>query len=88
MHEEAVGSDIEIMRLKQGAGFFPETLKSEFHPIRATLEAHVKSAVVADKDEAEACGICLSKGGTWTDCRFRVTARGGVKVIYSLDRWD
>jgi hypothetical protein len=70
----------------QGAGFFPESLKSEFHSIRATLEAYVKNAVVAGKDEAEACGICLSKGGTW-NLTFRVTSRG-IRALYKLDRWD
>lgn len=71
----------------RGAGFFPEFLKSELRPIRATMEAYAKNAVVEGKDEAEACGICLSKGGTW-NLSFRVTATDGMRSSYVLDRWD
>jgi hypothetical protein len=69
-----------------GAGFFPEFLKSEYHPIRATLEAYAKDAAVEGSLEAEACGICLQKGQGW-DHTFRVTAKGG-RTTYKLDRWD
>jgi hypothetical protein len=71
---------------QRGAGFFPEFLKSEYRSVRATLEAHVKDAVVEGKDEAEACGICLAKGGAWKH-DFRVTSRG-QSILYRLDRWD
>lgn len=70
-----------------GGGFFPSFLKSEYHEIRSTLEAHANSAVIAGKDDAEACGICLQKGTSW-DYTFRVTARGGSRLVYKLDRWD
>lgn len=70
-----------------GAGFFPEFLKSEYHPVRATLEAYARTAVVAGKDQASACGIVLQKGSTW-NYRVRVTSRAGVRVAYILDRWD
>jgi hypothetical protein len=70
-----------------GASFFPSTLKADFHEIRATMEAYAKDAVVAGKDEAEACGICLSKGGTW-NLTFRVTGKDGLRTSYTLDRWD
>lgn len=72
---------------KSSGGFFPEFLKSEYHPVRATLEAYAREAVVAGKDEAEACGLCLTKGARW-DHRFRVTGRGGMVTTYTLDRWD
>jgi hypothetical protein len=71
-----------------GSGFFPEFLKSEYHPIRATIEAYAKQAVVAGKDEAEACGLGLAKGVAWNNQLFRVTAQGGVRLTYRLDRWD
>ena len=71
----------------KGAGFFPEFLKSTYHSIRATIEAYAKNAVVEGKDDASACGIILSKGGTWNQV-FRVTAKGGAQVEYKLDRWD
>jgi hypothetical protein len=70
-----------------GAGFFPSFLKSEYHEIRSTLEAYARSAVVEGKDDAEACGICLQKGTTW-DYTFRVASKGGVRLVYKLDRWD
>lgn len=71
----------------KGAGFFPEYLKSEYHAIRATIEAHTLGAVIADKDLASACGIGLSKGGKWNHT-FRVTAKDGMRLVYQLDRWD
>ena len=71
----------------KGAAFFPEFLKSDYHAIRSTMEAYAKSAVVGGKDEAEACGLVLSKGGSWNHV-FRVTTKGGVHVDYKLDRWD
>lgn len=70
-----------------GASFFPSLLKSEFHEIRATMEAYAKDAVVEGKGEDAACGICLSKGGTW-NLTFRVTAKDGSRTSYKLDRWD
>jgi hypothetical protein len=69
-----------------GGGMFVENLKSDYHPVRRTLEAYFKSAVIEGKDEAEACGLFLSKGTKW-DAVFRVTARG-VRTDYALDRWD
>lgn len=74
---------------KAGGGFFMNLLRSELHPVRATLEAHVKGAVVAANAEGEApaCGVGLSKGvGTW-GITVRVTTDLGVS-LYDLDRWD
>jgi hypothetical protein len=71
----------------RGASFFPSLLKSEFHEIRATMEAYAKDAVVEGKGEEAACGICLSKGGTW-NLTFRVTTKDGSRTSYKLDRWD
>ena len=70
-----------------GGGFFPSYLKSEYHEIRATMEAYAKSAVIAGKDESEACGIVLTKGATWNHL-FRITTEDGVCMTYNLDRWD
>jgi hypothetical protein len=69
-----------------GGGLFVENLKSDYHPVRRTLEAYFKSAVIEGKDEAEACGLFLSKGAKW-DAVFRVTSRG-IRTDYILDRWD
>lgn len=71
---------------RTGAGLFPECLKSEFHAVRATIEAYWRTAVIDGRDEAEACGIRLQKGNQWP-ATFRVTSRG-VRTDYRLDRWD
>ena len=42
-----------------GGGFFPETLKAEYHGIRAAMEAYAQRAPVAGKEEGNANGICL-----------------------------
>ncbi|MEU0543066.1 hypothetical protein ABZ319_24650 [Nocardia sp. NPDC005978] len=70
----------------KGAGFFPEFLSGELHEIRKTLEAYAKDAVVADRDDAEVCGLLVSKGGALNHT-FRVTS-GGIRTRYTLDRWD
>lgn len=50
------------LRQAQGGGFVPETLRSEYHEIRATLEAYAQRATIAGRDEAEGCGLALHKG--------------------------
>ena len=71
----------------RGAGFFPESLKSEFHAIRATLEAHVKQPVVEGAETATACGLMLQQGTDWNHL-VRVGGKGGIRTAYRLDRWD
>lgn len=71
-----------------GAAFFPETLRSEYHPIRATMEAHAQLAVLAGKDEATACGVKLEMSSKHWGYTFRVTDNAGVQTSYTLDRWD
>ncbi|WP_441286529.1 hypothetical protein ACSRUE_29770 [Sorangium sp. KYC3313] len=72
---------------ERSGGFFPEDLRSEYHGIRATMEAYAKNATIAGAKEASACGIKLRKSaGTW-DYLFRVTTKNG-RVTYKLDRWD
>jgi hypothetical protein len=73
---------------QKGAGFFPESLKSEYHGIRSTMEAYAKNAVLAGKDDATACGIGLQKGGSWDSILLRVTTGDNLQVKYQLDRWD
>jgi hypothetical protein len=73
---------------QKGAGFFPESLKSEYHEIRSTMEAYAKNAVLEGKDEATACGIGLQKGGSWDSILLRVTTGDNLQVKYQLDRWD
>jgi len=71
---------------KSGNALFPETLKSELHGIRKTIEAYSRSAVLQGIDDASACGIGLSKSGNYSFI-FRV-ASNGQQVSYKLDRWD
>lgn len=72
---------------EHGAGLFPETLRSELHGIRATVEAYAKTAVVEGAKEATACGLMLQKGKTW-NVIVEVTTKAGVTQAYQLDRWD
>jgi hypothetical protein len=71
----------------RGCGFFPVFLKSEYHGVRATMEAYAKNAVLTGQDQASACGIGLQKGSNWNHV-FRVTAQNNLRVSYQLDRWD
>jgi hypothetical protein len=76
-------------KYSKGAGFFPESLKSEYHRIRSTMEAYAKNAVLAGKDEATGCGIGLQKdSSSWDSILLQVTSRDGMQVKYQLDRWD
>ncbi|MCE9572472.1 MAG: hypothetical protein K8W52_04890 [Deltaproteobacteria bacterium] len=75
------------LRYTTGAGFFPSNLKSDYHGIRATLEAYAKSAVVAGATEATACGLFLHKNTATWNYLVRVTTGSGVQT-YNLDRWD
>ena len=70
----------------RGRGFFTETLRGEFHPIRATLEAFNASATIAGADEADACGLGMTDQKPW-DLHLRVTTTNAV-ATYLIDRWD
>lgn len=75
-------------RLHQTAGLalFPETLKSEFHPIRKTIEAFSKNGRLQGFEESSACGLFLTSTGT-LNYQLRVTTELGVQD-YMIDRWD
>jgi len=45
----------------QGAGFFPECLRSEYHEIRSAMEAYAQKAAIAGRDEGTANGIALGE---------------------------
>jgi hypothetical protein len=74
------------MKHSTGGGFFPETLTSEYHSVRRTIEAYANGAAIAGRDEATACGIALQGAGPW-DYLFRVQS-GGQRITYRIDRWD
>ncbi len=76
-------------KYSKGAGFFPESLKSEYHSIRSTMEAYAKNAVLSGKDEATGCGIGLQKdSSSWDSLLLQITSLDGMQVRYQLDRWD
>ena len=66
-----------------GNALFPEILKSEFHGIRATIEAYSQKEKLHGRKEASACGIDLR---TWNQT-FRVTTATS-RISYKVDRWD
>ena len=65
---------------------FPETLRSDLHSVRATVEAFSKAGKLVGAEEASANGLLLSKGLTW-NAQIRVTCSGSQQS-YRLDRWD
>jgi hypothetical protein len=71
---------------RSGLALFSETLKSEYHAIRAAIEAYSRSGQLVEVDHP-ACGIAFQKANSRWSCDLRVTSRG-TRVIYSLDRWD
>lgn len=68
---------------------FPETLRSELHPIRATIERYSKMGKLADAELANACGYVF--GGTADKPENPVTLRvtaGDFRTLYIIDRMD
>lgn len=65
---------------------FPETLRSEYHPIRAAIEAYSKAGHLEPLDGAVA-GICMQKSGGGQPITVRVTTKD-ARAIYNLDRWE
>jgi hypothetical protein len=74
------------MRYTKGAGFFPESLKSEYHEIKKAMEAFANNAVISGRDEGTANGIALQKGIDF-DFNVRVKTKDGT-ATYRLDRWS
>jgi len=70
-----------------GIALFPEILRTEFHGIRAVIEAHSKTAKIEGMEDPHACGLILAKGDQEWSARIRATTNG-LKSEYCLDRWD
>ena len=70
----------------QDSALFPAILRSEFHGIRATIEAYSKTKELGGYEEASACGILLPAGRKW-GATIKVTTDIGA-MTYHLDRWD
>jgi hypothetical protein len=62
------------------AGFFPETLRAEYHGIRSVIEAHSRASKLAGLDEGNANGIALDSRHTLT---VRVRGKDGT-ASYTL----
>ena len=72
-------------RLNGGLALFPETLRSELHGVRSTIEAYSRSRNLENAEGATACGLVIG------DVRSSVTVRvrqGGVLMVYHIERWD
>jgi hypothetical protein len=67
----------------EGGAFFPTQLGSELHGSRATLEAYARTAVIAGRDQAVACGWMAEKDREWA-----IQLRVNGQDVYLLDRWD
>lgn len=70
----------------KGRGFFNETLKSELHEVRKTLEAYTASTPIEEGDNATACGIGYSNNNEW-NLILKVTTDNSTRLI-KIDRWD
>lgn len=73
----AVDTNTEV-----GNAMFPETLKSEFHGIRSTIEAFSKKARLGGRDTASACGL------SYLNAQVRVTDQTGTVFAYCIDRFE
>ncbi len=73
---------------ERGGGFFPEMLRAEFREVRSVMEAHMKSATIAGKEEGTANGLALMQGSKsdW-DVVLRVKTEKGM-FHWILDRWE
>lgn len=58
-----------------GGGYFPETLRSEYHGIRSVIEAHSRNATLEGMADGNANGIALDDGSSLT---VRVRMAGGL----------
>jgi hypothetical protein len=72
-----------------GNALFPETLKSELHEVRATIEAYSKSVKIGGREQASACGYFIGPGGGLpSGLILRVCDGSWVVSDYRIDRWD
>lgn len=68
-----------------GNALFPETLRTELHAVRSTIEAYSRKAALQGRAEATACGYDIRKGAA--DCTLRALVSGAWST-YRIDRWD
>jgi hypothetical protein len=68
-----------------GNALFPECLKDDLHGVRATIEAYSRSARLAGREIASACGYDIRKSSA--NCVLRSFSKGSWSN-YRIDRWD
>lgn len=76
--EGAVDRDVNSLAL------FPETLRSELHQVRRTIEQFSRTSKIEGADEASACGLILGKSNADV---IRVRTAIGTS-FYRIDRWE
>ena len=69
------------------AGLFPEILKSEYHEIRSTLEAHSQRLRLDLPEGQVASGVAFRANGESLS-GISVLRKDGTSTLYVLDRWD
>ena len=69
-----------------GRGLFTEHLKTEFRPIRSTLEAHLARVPIKEVVNP-ACGVGINTTKQDWEIYLKVTTISGVQDIH-IDRWD
>ncbi|HLX18418.1 MAG TPA: hypothetical protein VKS24_24795 [Bradyrhizobium sp.] len=69
----------------QGNALFPECLRGDLFPIRATIEAYSKRASIGPADCQLASGLDLSR--SVPNCTLRAFLNGAWNR-YNIDRWD
>lgn len=81
----ALAACVDMDGDKCGLCLFPETLRSEMHPVRAVIEAHSKSGTLEDRTGATANGISMT--GQGSSLLVRATTATGP-ALYHIDRLD
>lgn len=71
-----------------GNALFPEFLRSEYHGVRASIEALSKSATMHRVDRPIAALAIRSQTAPSPYLQLEVVTRDNVQAIYRIDRWD
>lgn len=74
------------LRGNTGGGLFPEFLLSEYHGVRASIEALTRLKEIVPAQGQAACGVAMRQGYARPET-FRVTSSAGV-TSYTVDRWE
>jgi hypothetical protein len=67
-------------RFNGGLALFPETLRSELHQVRSTIEAYSRKGVLENQEGPHAAGVAMDAGSS-SDVRLRVRTCSGKRWI-------